>query len=477
MKQRKFTLEDEIIFSSLSGDYNPIHIDPIMARRYMFGQPIVHGLHVVLWVLDIWFKEKNNSTKLISLKVSFPKPIFLEKLVDLKIIYQDSDRVEIEIIQEKVLCTKVSLEVEEKQADNQTHINSSLIIDEMPKKRSPNNPSIENIIGMAGDLELYLNRAIFSRLFPSIYKSVDYYIVASLLSTTRLVGMDCPGLNSLISNLQFSFKNSPRSDGQLSYTVSKVDKRFGLVVIKLEGESLQGVVKTFLRPAPIHQMNYISVKSHVKHDEFKGQNALVIGGSRGIGEVTAKILAAGGADVRITYNKGEHEATHVVNEILLNNGKAEKIRLNVVNEESFSSILSGNWSPTHCYYYATPFIFSGNKGVFSQALLEDFNAVYVSAFFNLVRFLKNYGVLNYFYPSTTAIEELPENMIEYTISKYSAKKARDFLISIYSPINIEMPKFPRMATDQTVSFLPVNNQDPVILTLSYLRAFNASSII
>lgn len=476
MKQRKFRLEDEITFASLSGDYNPIHVDPIMARRFMFGQPIVHGLHVVLWALDVWYKEKNQSSKLISLKVSFPKPVFLEKFVNYKITNQDLNHFEIEITQEKVVCARIKLELEWTQVDNVTNAISTFIIDENPVKRWPDNPSIENIKGMAGNLDLYLNRAIFSELFPSVYLGIDNYILASLLSITRLVGMDCPGLNSLISNLELSFNNSPVCEHQLGYHVTTVDKRFGLVIIKLDGKILQGIIKTFLRPAPVPQMDFISIKQLIKPGEFKDQKALIIGGSRGIGEVTAKILAAGGADVRITYNKGELEAKNVVDEIRLNNGKAAMIKLNVINEESYFSILSGNWTPTHCYYFATPFIFSGNKGVFSHALLDQFNAVYITAFYNLVVFLKNNGVLNYFYPSTTAIDELPENMVEYTISKYAAEKARDFLIGIYSPINIEMPKFPRIATDQTVSFLPVNNQDPFEITLSYLRSFNASTI-
>jgi hypothetical protein len=40
--QRRFTLDDQVAFAHLSGDFNPIHVDPIAGRRHMFGEPVVH---------------------------------------------------------------------------------------------------------------------------------------------------------------------------------------------------------------------------------------------------------------------------------------------------------------------------------------------------------------------------------------------------------------------------------------------------
>ncbi|MEK9662192.1 MAG: MaoC/PaaZ C-terminal domain-containing protein, partial [Alphaproteobacteria bacterium] len=38
-------MEDSIVFGELSGDRNPIHLDPHTARRLMYGKPVVHGVH------------------------------------------------------------------------------------------------------------------------------------------------------------------------------------------------------------------------------------------------------------------------------------------------------------------------------------------------------------------------------------------------------------------------------------------------
>jgi hypothetical protein len=52
MDERTFTLQDQIAFAKFSGDYNPLHIDPVAARRLMFGAPVVHGIHSLLWALE-----------------------------------------------------------------------------------------------------------------------------------------------------------------------------------------------------------------------------------------------------------------------------------------------------------------------------------------------------------------------------------------------------------------------------------------
>jgi acyl dehydratase len=44
--RRSFTLEDVKIFSKLSGDYNPIHINEEFANKSIFQRPIVHGILV-----------------------------------------------------------------------------------------------------------------------------------------------------------------------------------------------------------------------------------------------------------------------------------------------------------------------------------------------------------------------------------------------------------------------------------------------
>ncbi|HNC74922.1 MAG TPA: MaoC/PaaZ C-terminal domain-containing protein, partial [Elusimicrobiota bacterium] len=43
-----FDWERQNAFARLSGDANPLHVDPAAARRLLFGRAVVHGVHGVL---------------------------------------------------------------------------------------------------------------------------------------------------------------------------------------------------------------------------------------------------------------------------------------------------------------------------------------------------------------------------------------------------------------------------------------------
>jgi hypothetical protein len=79
------------------------------------------------------------------------------------------------------------------------------------------------------------------------------------------------------------------------------------------------------------------------------------------------------------------------------------------------------------------------------------------------------GLQKIFYPSSTAIEELPLDMGEYAAAKMAGEVLCDFLQKTTPGIAIHKPRLPRVATDQTVSLLPVSNQDPVSVLLAHLR--------
>jgi acyl dehydratase len=477
MSHRQFTLQDQNEFSKLSGDYNPIHIDPVSARRYMFGKPIVHGVHSILWALEIWCKTNSTLIHINSLEVSFLKPISLDARVDYHLLSETVNHFEIELISESIVNTRLVVNMTRISKEELNDINiHAKIIDAFPEHSIPTDLPKEKIKEMSGKLDLYIKKTEKACLFPFLDKCISTSQIAVILSTTRLVGMECPGLYSIFSSFELYFNNVQTQISNLRYEVKKFDDRFGLIYINLNGFGISGNIKSFLRPAPVQQSPFTSFKNIVTQEEFLGQRALIIGGSRGLGEVTAKLLAAGGATVRITYFHGELDARSIVNEIVSNGGQAEAFALNIQETPlEFPATSSTNWVPTHCYYFATPFIFSGNKGVFSEKLFLKFCSYYLTGFNNTVDFWQNKSVNKFFYPSTTAIDELPDNMIEYTLSKSAGEKLCEFLLNRFSSLHIYKPRFPRMATDQTASLMLANNEDPVLLTLNHLRSFHSST--
>ena len=77
--ERDFSLEDQLVFARFSGDWNPIHINPLYARRCLTGQAVVHGIHMLLWALECWTAQSGKDAGLTRLKVQFIRPAFLDE--------------------------------------------------------------------------------------------------------------------------------------------------------------------------------------------------------------------------------------------------------------------------------------------------------------------------------------------------------------------------------------------------------------
>jgi hypothetical protein len=130
-------------------------------------------------------------------------------------------------------------------------------------------------------------------------------------------------------------------------------------------------------------------------------------------------------------------------------------------------------TPTHLYYFATPFITASIKKQFSPDLFNSFCNYYVNGFAGTVENLRKAGVQKVFYPSTIFIDELPLNLIEYTVAKMAGEAVCQALGKKYLEMRICSPRLPKMATDQTIGLLPVRNPDPAPIMLKALRDFHS----
>jgi acyl dehydratase len=469
LKHRTFTVRDQLAFAELSGDYNPLHVDPVAARRLLFGAPVVHGIHSLLWALDAWSEGPGGPIEIRSLKCAFPKPIRVGEEVRLSLKSQDHSHVKLQLIVGEAVMTKIDLEFAPAE-----HRRVGPVEVRFPERREPRVLSAEELVARRGTLGLCLLAEATTKMFPNLAGHLPAGQLAVLLATTRLVGVECPGLHSIYSELSLAAGDS-HEDGTLHYAVTDVDERFGLALLQVTAPGMTGVIKAFLRPRPPEQETFASLQARVERNEFAGQRALVIGGSRGLGEVVAKLLAAGGADVKITYHQGQLEARRIVDEITSHGGSADSVGCDVQSpaQDSLTASLNG-WQPTHLYYFATPFIFSGVKGVFSPELFDKFCTYYVTGFLNIVNALRGTGVRRIFHPSSVAVDERTADLGEYAAAKTAAEALCTFLENNDKSLTVYRPRLSRMATDQTVSLFPVDNLDPVPIMLDHLRAFRNS---
>lgn len=464
----KFTFEDQVAFAALSGDHNPIHVDPVLARRLMFGHPVVHGVHTLLGALDNCLKQFVEPLELATLKADFRTPVRVEEEVQLLCNCDDRENLAVTLVtkegnSELIRASLVS------SGNSRSMGNLKL---ECPQERHCRLLSDKEIPYASGKLELYLDMKMSNKLFPNLIRLLPPTQIAALLATTRLVGMQCPGLHSIFSGLDLQFGEAGGDPLGLAYQVSKFDTRFSSICMNVQAPRMKGTIRAFVRPAPKEQSRFRDLRGQVDGGEFAGQQALVIGGSRGLGEATTKLLAAGGAKVRFSYYAGSEDAHQLVEEITSGGGYAAAFRFDVLGEPGqLVNGLGDHWGPTHLYYFATPFISVATRGHFSSELFRQFCDYYVGGFLKTVQTIRNMtnGLNKIFYPSSIFVEELPLNMGEYAAAKTAGEILCTFLEKAYVGLKIHKPRLPKAATDQTVSLLPGQVHDPIPLLLEHLR--------
>ncbi len=465
MTTRTYSLADQLEFAQLSGDYNPLHVDPVAARRSMFGGPVVHGIHLLLWALDVLSQNRLDSAGIGSIHATFKRAVRLGDVVTCSVVSDRDGHAELQFLVDGSASTKVKIDWQPSQSEQ-----PKLFAAGFPPRQEPRELAIGEAENASGAVPLYMDSEGAARLFPHLLGVVSPLQLAQLLATTRLVGMECPGLYSFYSSLDVRFRTDECSAPVLSYSVTKLDTRFGVVILNVASPHLTGAVTAFFRPPPYNQVGYGALREIVDGGEFDGQRALVIGGSRGLGEVTAKLLSAGGADVKITFHQGAADARRVVSEITSGGGRAGCVPLDVLDHASkIDDVFDGKWTPTHLYYLASPFIARGRQGEFSAPLFQMYCSYYVLGFSSLFQQLRLRGLTHVFYPSTVFIDELPADMSEYATAKSAGEELCRFFEKDYPGIILHGPRLPRMATDQTVSFLPGENRDPAPVLLEQLR--------
>jgi hypothetical protein len=327
------------------------------------------------------------------------------------------------------------------------------------------NKQMEDLVDQSGSLELALPDS-FAELFPHLAARFSPTQAAMLLAATRLVGMICPGRHSIFSGLSLKCAPEPSIANTMDYAVVRADARVRLVDIAVSGSGFQGKLETFLRPEPVPQPTFAALRDTVLPDIFKGQRALVIGGSRGLGELTAKLLAIGGANVTVTYFHGVEDAARIVREAAAAGHAVQTLHFDIRNPPAQAQ--AGGF--THAYYFATPRITTGPARGFSTAILERYLEHYVVGFARSLEWLRPRAAadLCVWYPSSVFVEDAPSGLAEYAVAKACGETLCAQLSARLRPAKVMFDRLPRLATDQTQSLTPLAMADGVAVLRSVL---------
>ncbi len=463
-KPHQFSLRDQIDFARLSGDFNPIHVDPVAARRLLFGEPVVHGVNIVLWSLEQLLDRDSQHHRLESIQAVFLKPLRLHTRCHLEVRDHRAGPLKLTVRTETDVIARITLQW--------TTIPHPL---EIPWSGSGNRrqtPAEPDQYHLSGEIFPHHDSLLIGKLFPNIARKLPSSQVASLLGTSYIIGMEAPGLHSLFTEMSLAFEEGPSPD-RISYQTRSFDKRFSLLELTLAGTGVRGTLHALVRPAAFQQPGMATIMSRVDPDAFVGQRALVVGGSRGLGEVTAKLLASGGASVFLTYRDGQEEGERVAADITGHAREAVAGHFDCCAIDGPSAKAIRDWEPTHLYFFASPFIRTGRDDSFSAELFARFSAFYVIGLSDTVSaFAASLKAL--FYPSSIFVSDMPPHLREYA----TAKAAAEFLCGQMArraarALAVATPRLPKMDTDQTVGPTEAIGTDTAGILLQALRDFAA----
>lgn len=452
--ERTFGVADQEWFAAASGDINPMHMDALAARRTMAGRPVVHGIHAVLWALDAFFHTNEIFPPIALLKVDFEKMIYVGETVTAAVEDRDDTKLTLAVRVGPVTVFSIGLTFGPAVPDETTGWN-----DTRHRPDVPIDLTFEEAAEMRGTIPLP-DAAALRDAFPAASAALGVHRVAWLAGSSYLVGMVCPGLHSIYRSLQVQATDT--TDAALRFKVKYDDEDYRFLRLAVAGSGWSGQIDSNARPAPTEQKGIADIAGSVARDAFAGTTALVIGGSRGLGEVVAKLLAAGGAEVIVTYVVGEADATRLRDEIRAVGGACEIARYDVTRDAA-AQIAALPVVPNQLYYMATPAIFQRAGSGFDAARFGHYLQYYVNGFDDLCRVLRqaNGTDIPAFYPSSVAVESRPANMTEYSMAKAAGEILCADMRQFGKWRKIVVERLPRLPTDQTATLFEDESDDPV----------------
>lgn len=433
----KITDQQIFAFAKLSGDFNPIHIDKKYASTSIFGTRILYGIYQVFLALEDFLSQYPQPIELTWISASFLSPIFDKKEI---VILPKRDAIKqyemkYEIFSLQKCSSTISfgyLPLHSKNTKYQKEINW--------EKTSPQDSvSYE---GGGGDTQLYFDPSLLRNLFPQCFHKLHNLSIATLLATTRIVGMQCPGLNSIYSSLDLDFTHTSENSTILTYRY-KTHKLLNCVNISLQSP-IKGKIKAFIRPQRINNTSYQTLLSKytylLEQTPFKNQKALIIGASSGLGNACANLLSIGGAKVLASYKKNKNFEKIPNTTFFFYNALKP-------NQQMIKEIL--DFSPTHLYYFSTPKIQSIKNDRLQTDIFQDFINHYLFGF-NKILDLNLPELKFIFCPSSIFVETLPIDFKEYILAKQLVETYLAFLSKTYTCYT---PRLEKTLTNQTLEMI------------------------
>lgn len=452
-----FKQEGQAAFAGLSGDRNPIHIDEVAARRGPAGGLVVFGVDAMLSALEVVLQRRGSLPPASRLRAQFLKFILVGARAEVVVGRETTEQIDIELRVADMAAAKISIGVGPLPPAEPSDL---LVVAPIGLGAEPARPDLEHeALGEGRITPREGGQAGVLARYPLTCAWLGASRVEALALTSTVVGMVWPGDRSIFSELTVQVCQPADEPPGLAARARRPDLRSPRIEIEVAAAGLRGVLRALVRSEPVPTPLTAEMRHLAPSGAYAGARALVIGGSRGLGAVTAKLLALAGAEVGLTYALGRADAEAVAADI---SGACAESPTSVLHCD-VSAPLSGEvlgWLGrcSHLYYFATPSIRATNGRTFDRQAFEDFNRVYVDAFARLVEAAmqnRDGRPLKILYPSSVYVEARPRGMGEYAMSKAAAEVLCTELARAHPGVRIRVERLARVLTDQTQGLVQV----------------------
>jgi acyl dehydratase len=471
--------QSQMNFAQLTGDHNPIHVDAAVGRRSSFGDVIAHGMNVALSSIERYLAARIRKTAaplpgIARIQLQFLKPVFVDECLSIVCVSSDRKRTRLSVRHQQSDLATITLVWRETASEAGKRRSTALASHQRlePPRRDPARPKIQGGDGVAGKLPLRVGGDRLTHAYPRCVDWLGERAVAGFALLSTIVGMEWPGEFSLFTNATIDFDVADGgAPDHLAFRVISAKSEYAFTRLAVEGPDFGAALDAFFRPAPVKQPSTTELSHAIRTDEFKGCTAFVVGGSRGLGEIAAKLLALGGADIILTYKSSVAEAEAVRTEITSTGARCDLLQFDACVHAAPLLPAAAASARLLLLYFPSPQIFRRRTTAFSKAWLGEFMDVYVDGFLNTLNLAKRWtsGPISVLYPSSEALDHPGQELIEYAAAKAAGEAICRAIAAEDPRLTMEIPRLPRLLTDQTNSVVQVKTAPPADILLPILR--------
>ncbi|MEX0729868.1 MAG: SDR family oxidoreductase [Aquisalimonadaceae bacterium] len=346
-------------FAALTGDRSSLHVDDAVARRSRYRRRVAHGMLPLASLAMIQLEHPQGHIRFQRLKGRFLRPLWPGEQVSMRIEIAPAEgdlrtfSATLVKLSDASILTRVTgayRVVSAPGAPSRAESAASGFCDETLVELDQGMDALE---GRRESLRWRPHDAALTAFAVEILGPMGVELAVppcpNLIATlmmSPLVGMRLPGRRATFLSFDLAFKSDISMATGCEITGTVTHRQPAADLMKADVEVRDGVdtvatgaLETLVNPPPSRMPSCAELSASALDLGLTGKVAVVVGGSRGIGETTAKLLALLGARVTLTYFRGRNDAERIVAEIREHGGVADCALCDVRDETQVSALM------------------------------------------------------------------------------------------------------------------------------------------